>query len=76
MKGSASAYVRLNLDTDICDVLPMLCVPTLVMHRKDTLTSNVRSGRYLADHIRGARLVELPGADLSPHVGDPTSTRS
>jgi class 3 adenylate cyclase len=30
-----------------------------------------RHGRYLADHIAGAHLVELPGADHLPYSGDP-----
>jgi class 3 adenylate cyclase/pimeloyl-ACP methyl ester carboxylesterase len=68
--GSAAAYVRANLDTDVCDVLPLLRVPTLVMHRKETTAWDIRSGRYLADHIAGARFVELPGADFSPSLGD------
>jgi class 3 adenylate cyclase len=68
--GSAAAYVRANLDTDVCDVLPLLRVPTLVMHRKETMAWDIRSGRYLADHIAGARFVELPGADFSPSLGD------
>jgi class 3 adenylate cyclase len=68
--GSAAAYVRANLDTDVCDVLPLLRVPTLVMHRKETAAWDIRSGRYLADHIPGARFVELPGADFSPSLGD------
>jgi class 3 adenylate cyclase len=68
--GSAAAYVRLNLDTDVCDVLPLVHVPTLVMHRKETLAWDVRSGRYLADHIPGAHLVELPGSDFHPSLGD------
>jgi class 3 adenylate cyclase len=68
--GSAAAYVRANLDTDVCDVLPLVRVPTLVMHRRDTSAWDVRSGHYLADHVPGARFVELPGADFSPAVGD------
>jgi class 3 adenylate cyclase len=68
--GSAAAYVRANFDTDVCDVLPLLRVPTLVVHRKETTAWDVRSGRYLADHIAGARFVELPGADFSPSLGD------
>ncbi len=68
--GSAAAYVRLNLDTDVCDVLPLVRVPTLVMHRKETSSWDIRSGHYLADQIPGARLLELPGADFSPHLGD------
>lgn len=68
--GSAAAYVRANFDTDVCDVLPLVRVPTLVIHRKETTAWDVRSGRYLADHIAGARFVELPGADFSPSLGD------
>ena len=68
--GSAAAHVRANFDTDVCDVLPLLRVPTLVLHRKETTAWDVRSGRYLADRIPGARFVELPGADFSPSLGD------
>jgi class 3 adenylate cyclase len=68
--GSAAAYFRLGIDTDVCNVLPLVHVPTLVMHRKDETAWDVRSGRYLADHISGARFVELPGADFSPGLGD------
>ena len=68
--GAASAYIRMNIDVDVCDVLPLIRVPTLVMHRKERGAWDIRSGRYLADHIPGARFVELPGADFSPAVGD------
>jgi class 3 adenylate cyclase/pimeloyl-ACP methyl ester carboxylesterase len=71
--GSAAAYFRLGTDTDVCNVLPLVHVPTLVMHRKETAAWDVRSGRYLADHIAGARFVELPGADFSPSLGDQES---
>jgi class 3 adenylate cyclase/pimeloyl-ACP methyl ester carboxylesterase len=71
--GSAAAYFRLGIDTDVCDVLPLVHVPTLVMHRKETPAWDVRSGRYLADHIPGARFVELPGSDFSPSLGDQES---
>jgi class 3 adenylate cyclase/pimeloyl-ACP methyl ester carboxylesterase len=69
--GSAAAYMRMNLDVDICDVLPLIRVPTLVMHRTEIEVLDVRSGRYLAEHIPGARLVELPGCDFAPQLGDP-----
>jgi class 3 adenylate cyclase len=68
--GSAAAYVRMNMDVDVCAVLPLVRVPTLVMHRKDGGGWDVRSGRYLAERIAGARLVELPGADFMPDLGD------
>ena len=69
--GAVAAYIRASIDTDVCDVLPLIRVPTLVMHRRDGGGWDIRSGRYLAEQIPGARLAELPGADFSPHVGDP-----
>ena len=68
--GAAAAYIRMNIDVDVCDVLPLIRVPTLVMHRKDGKGWDIRSGRYLAEHIPGARFVELPGADFSPPIGE------
>jgi class 3 adenylate cyclase/pimeloyl-ACP methyl ester carboxylesterase len=68
--GAAAAYIRMNIDVDVCDLLPLIRVPTLVMHRKDGGNWDVRSGRYLADHIPSARWVELPGADFLPALGD------
>ena len=44
-------------------------VPTLVVQR-ESAHWDVRSSRYLAAHIPGARLVELPGADFVPYLGD------
>jgi class 3 adenylate cyclase/DNA-binding CsgD family transcriptional regulator len=41
-----------------------------VLHRLDTRNYNVEHGRYVAARIPGARLVELPGADYFPFVGD------
>jgi class 3 adenylate cyclase len=41
-------------------------VPTLVIHRRDNRHYRADFGRYLADHIPGARGLELPGADCFP----------
>jgi class 3 adenylate cyclase len=68
--GAAAAYIRMNIDVDVCGVLPLIRVPTLVMHRKDRGAWDIRSGRYMAEHIPGARFVELPGADFSPALGE------
>jgi class 3 adenylate cyclase len=67
--GSAAAYVRLNDDVDVCDVLGSVRVPTLVVQR-ESAHWDVRSSRYLAAHVPGARLVELPGGDFVPYLGD------
>ena len=68
--AAAALNLRMNIDVDVRDVLPSIRVPTLVMYRAD---GNIRfepSARYLAGHIRGARLVALPGADFPPPWGD------
>jgi hypothetical protein len=49
---------------DARHALPLIQVPTLVLHSKDNPVYSIEQGRYLADHIAGARFVELPGADL------------
>ena len=68
--GAAAAYIRMNIDVDVCDLLPLIRVPTLILHRKDVGAWDIRSGRYLADHIPGSRFVELPGADFLPAYGE------
>jgi class 3 adenylate cyclase len=61
--GAALALLKMNTQIDVRHVLPAIRVPTLVMHRKDDLDVKVEEGRYLAEHIPGARFLELPGAD-------------
>jgi class 3 adenylate cyclase len=62
---SAAAQIRYMIESfDARHALPLIRVPTLVLHSKDNSVYSVKQGRYLADHIAGARFVELPGADL------------
>jgi class 3 adenylate cyclase len=68
--GAMRDYMRMNLDVDACGVLDSIRVPTLVLHRTELQRLDIRGARYLAEHIRGARLVELPGRNLAPAVGD------
>jgi class 3 adenylate cyclase len=58
------------VDMDAREALPRIRVPTLVMHRPHELVWDVRHSRYLAEHIPGARYVELDGIDSLPFVGD------
>jgi class 3 adenylate cyclase len=67
--GAARQSVALGA-VDVRDLLPRITVPTLLLHRTDDQALDVRHSRYLADHIPGARLVELPGVDNLPSVGD------
>lgn len=68
--GMATALVRLNSQIDVRDVLPGVTVPTLVLHRTKEQWFDVENGRYLAREIPGAKLVELPGVDHVPWVGE------
>jgi class 3 adenylate cyclase/alpha-beta hydrolase superfamily lysophospholipase len=68
--GAFREYMRMSLDVDVCSILPTIRVPTLILHRKDVPQVDVRSGRYLADRIPGARLVVLEGRNFAPSVGD------
>jgi class 3 adenylate cyclase/pimeloyl-ACP methyl ester carboxylesterase len=70
-KGAASTLYRWITQVDVRSVLPSIRVPTLVIQRVDAKHHRLAFGRYLAEHIPGARLVELPGADTLPfHSGD------
>jgi class 3 adenylate cyclase len=58
------------LDVDVREALPLVQAPTLVLHRHGDRVVNVGAGRWLAEHIPGARFVELPGRDHVPWAGD------
>jgi pimeloyl-ACP methyl ester carboxylesterase len=68
--GMAHSLLALYPQIDIRAVLGTIGVPTLVLHRRHDRMVNVEMGRYLADHIPGAKLVELDGADHLFWVGD------
>jgi class 3 adenylate cyclase len=57
-------------ETDVRHVLPTIRVPTLIMHRREDSFLDVRHSRHLAEHIPGARYVELEGTDSLFSVGD------
>jgi class 3 adenylate cyclase len=47
-----------NLDLDVRPLLPTVAVPTLVLHSTGDPIVSVTHGRYVAEHIPGARYVE------------------
>jgi pimeloyl-ACP methyl ester carboxylesterase/class 3 adenylate cyclase len=68
--GGMRKIVAMARDTDVRRILPLVRVRTLVVHRTGDLSVRVEGGRYMANRIPGARLVEVPGADHFPWVGD------
>ena len=66
--GAAASLFQMMAEMDIRDILPNIQAPTLVIHRTDHPVVPMESARYLAEHITGARLVELPGTDALPYT--------
>ena len=60
---------------DVRPILPTISAPTLVIHARDDLVP-VQFGRYLADHIPGARYLEVDGAAHAPWVTEPDTILS
>jgi class 3 adenylate cyclase len=68
--GMARATVEAVFRIDVRSVLPTISVPTLVIHATHDPIP-VQGGRYLADHVPGARLLEVEGHDHAPFLTDP-----
>ena len=66
--AAAAALTRMTAMNDIRHVLPAIRVPTLVLHRADEALAE--ASRYVGERISGARVVELPGDDHMPWLGD------
>ena len=72
--GATPRVARAQLETilalDARDILPLVEVPTLVIHNRENVFVRVGHGRYLGEQIHGARYVERDSADHWP-VPDP-----
>lgn len=69
--GMARATLEALFRMDVRPILPTLTMPTLVVHARRDPGVPVQAGRYLTDHIHGARMVELDGTDHAPWFTDP-----
>ncbi len=67
--GMALALWNSIVQSDTRGVLPTIRVPTLIVHHTGS-TIPVENARYSAEHIPGARLVELDGIDHLPLTHD------
>lgn len=68
--GAARELLSASAELDVREHLPRIRVPTLVLHRAGDTAWDPRHSRYLAEHIPGARYVELDGVDSLPFLGD------
>ena len=68
--GTALARMRTILELDVRELLPLVTAPTLVIQSLGDMYVRAGHGRYLAEHIPGAKLLERASADHWP-VPDP-----
>jgi len=66
----AKARIRLGNEIDIRHILPTARTPMLVLHPMGDESCKIGEGQYVAEHILGARLVELPDDDHAVYLGD------
>jgi pimeloyl-ACP methyl ester carboxylesterase len=69
--GAVAHYFGQTMNADVRHVLPAIQTPTLVLHRVGDRVLPMEHARYLAEHIPGAKLVELPGNDHLYFSEDP-----
>jgi pimeloyl-ACP methyl ester carboxylesterase len=66
--AAAAALTRMSAQVDVRHVLPAIRVPTLVVHNANEVLAE--ASRYVGERIPGAKVVELPGSDHMPWLGD------
>jgi class 3 adenylate cyclase len=70
--ATARAVLTMDLQADVRPLLGRIRAPALVLQCRDAIVYRAEHGRYLAEHIPGARYVELPGADTLFWAGETT----
>jgi pimeloyl-ACP methyl ester carboxylesterase/DNA-binding CsgD family transcriptional regulator len=73
LSASPTAFValmRMNARIDVRDRLEAIRVPTVVIHRRADVWAKFAGGQHLAQTIKGARLVELPGREHPIWIGE------
>ena len=68
--ATATAFNIVTFSADMRWCLPAVTCPTLVISRTESYANLKEHGRYLAQHISGARFVTFPGHDLLPWAGE------
>jgi len=66
--GTVALMMLLLSEVDVRALLPTVRVPTLVLHHTDDPVIPPEWGKYIADHIPGAKYVQLPGRNVNHYV--------
>jgi class 3 adenylate cyclase len=62
--ATVAIMMPLLSEVDVRALLPTVRVPTLVVHHTDDAILVPAMGKYIADHVPGAKYVELPGRNM------------
>jgi pimeloyl-ACP methyl ester carboxylesterase/class 3 adenylate cyclase len=73
--GMARATAESAFRIDVRPVLPTITAPSLVLHATHDFVP-VQGGRYIADHIPDARMIEVDGNDHAPWFTHPDDIMS
>lgn len=68
--SAALALTKMNTQIDITGILDSIAVPTLLLYRTHDVDVKVEEGRFISEHIEGAKFVEFPGVDHLFWAGD------
>ena len=68
--ATAAAFNLVTFTADMRWCLAHISCPTLIFARLESYANLTAHGRYLADHIAGARVVTISGPDLLPWAGE------
>ena len=68
--ATRALLMPLVTEVDVRAVLPTVRVPTLVLQHADGVTNPPAKGKYIAEHIPGAKYVEVPGRNWQ-HIVEP-----
>ena len=68
--AAAASVVRMSYQIDVRDLLPLIRIPTLILHSVGDKAVSITGSRFMAERIPGAKLVELPGTDHVPWLSD------
>ena len=63
-RAAAAQYSYFTRTLDVRRFLPLVQAPTLVVHSTESPLIPLSHGRFLAEHIAGAMLVEQPSPDI------------
>lgn len=61
--SAAMVLTKMNTQVDIIDILGSVKVPTLLLQRSHDVDVKIEEGRFIAERIPGAKLVEFDGDD-------------